>query len=243
MKHIPLTSFALCLLGALLMAAPAYAGGGHYGQNRFMRFFDANEDGAVTTEEFNQASAERFKRMDSDADGKLTEDEFASYVQARRAERHQRRFARMDSNGDNKLTLEEFFAYKRQRAERKFARMDEDGDGVVTAEEFSGCRHHGSRSGEHGPGTSGKRDSAAARHSGAMGRTVGARVFARLDADGDGQVTQAESHAAWRNWFARLDANGDNTVSADEVRQARTDRRGCARTDNSPARKTEPAGQ
>jgi len=38
----------------------------------------------------------------------------------------------------------------------------------------------------------------------------------RADADGDGRITRAESRAAVAERFARMDANGDGMISEDE---------------------------
>lgn len=166
------------------------------GPGKFMRFFDSNQDGTVTLEEFNQASAERFARMDADGDGNMTRDEFRDYVKSRRAERKQAKFQRMDSDGDGSVSQAEYVAYKTAKAERRFAYMDKNGDGKVDQGEYASCMK---KRGHHHKG----------------------RLFDKLDANGDDVVTQAESHAAWSEWFKRIDANQDNLVTQDEVMQYR----------------------
>jgi Ca2+-binding EF-hand superfamily protein len=43
----------------------------------FLKEFDLNRDGKVTRAEFDQANAERFKKMDINGDGVITPDELA----------------------------------------------------------------------------------------------------------------------------------------------------------------------
>lgn len=191
MKRTPLV-IAVVSLG-LSTAGVALA---DKGPGKFMRFFDSNQDGSVTLEEFNQASADRFARMDSDSDGKLTRDEFQEYIKSRRAERKQAKFARMDTDGDGAVSKAEYVAYKTAKAERRFAYMDKNEDGKVDQSEYAQCMK---KRGHHHKG----------------------RIFDKLDSNGDGVVTQAESHAAWSDWFKRIDANQDSLVTQDEVQQYR----------------------
>lgn len=44
----------------------------------------------------------------------------------------------------------------------------------------------------------------------------GSRMFDRMDADGDGVVTQAELDTQRKQMFTKLDANGDGMISAEE---------------------------
>lgn len=73
-----------------------------------------------------------------------------------------------------------------RRAEERFARLDTDNDGVVTLAEIEA----------------------------AGGR--GGRMLARSDADGDGRITRAEARAGTADMFRRMDANGDGVISEDE---------------------------
>lgn len=173
------------------------------GPGKFMRFFDANNDGTVTMEEFDEAARTRFGRMDKDGNGSISRDEFRDYVMARRMEHKAEKLKRMDTNQDGKVTEDEFVSYKSEKAKRKFARMDENKDGNLTADEMQRC---------------GKR-----RHFGSKG------IFYRLDKNEDGQVTREESYNAWSTWFASIDANKDKVVTQDEVmayRKSKWDARG-----------------
>lgn len=177
---------SLAMNGALVMAGD--------GQGRFMRHFDTNNDGRVHLEEFNAAAADRFKRMDADANGVIDKDEFRAYVRARKDERRQRKFARIDSDANGVVERSEFLAYKQAKAERKFTRMDKNADGIISKEEYASCKkrkHHKKR------------------------------MFKRMDKDGDGKITQDESMTVWSNWFKRIDANHDQVVTTDEVKAFR----------------------
>jgi Ca2+-binding EF-hand superfamily protein len=50
---------------------------------RFFRRFDANADGAVTRDEFNRFSRERFARLDLDDDGRITESDLPPVLRGR----------------------------------------------------------------------------------------------------------------------------------------------------------------
>lgn len=194
----------LTSLLTLLIALPglSLAGGrDHDGRyDRFMTFFDANKDGVVSQAEFAQSSAERFRKMDVDANGTISPDEFSQYLQERRRQRKQEKFAKLDANTDGVVSLEEYLAFNRARAEQRFRALDKDTDGFVSAKDFAESRR-GNR------------------------KHAGKRIFSRLDGNNDGQISQEESQAAWLQWFTRLDINGDQTVTVDEIREAHANRR------------------
>lgn len=184
-----------CTLSLVSLTAVADGGGG-----KFMEFFDANQDHVVTMSELDQASKDRFAKMDADANGVVTQEEFQAYVGERRVQWREQRFGEVDGNADNQISKEEYLAYKQKRAEQRYLEMDADNDGIVTKEEFLG-RERGFRGGKHGH--------------------RGGRFFARLDANEDGQLTLDESLAAWSGWFKRIDANSDHVVTEDEVKAFR----------------------
>jgi Ca2+-binding EF-hand superfamily protein len=110
------------------------------------------------------------------------------------------------------------------RADESFKTADADGNGVLTAAEFGNLRpaHAGHRFGmHHGPrpkGAGGPPDVAARaeRHK---------EMFAKLDTDGNGQLSadefakQPEAMMAMQRerLFERLDANNDGVLARDEV--------------------------
>jgi Ca2+-binding EF-hand superfamily protein len=193
----------LLLSGMAILTTPVLAGSANYsdGKGPFMSFFDTNDDNVVTMDEFKDAAAKRFETIDKDNNGVVSTEEFQSFIEHKREERQEQRFQSMDSNDDGQVTREEYISYKLKRAESRFQGMDVDQDGVVSKEEYEARRSgwSGHRHGHYGRG----------------------KIFAKLDANNDGQLTREESLAAWTNWFKRIDANGDQVVTADEVRDYR----------------------
>lgn len=84
--------------------------------------------------------------------------------------------------------------------EARFNALDTNHDGLVSREEFLAGMQKGGRAG-------------AGEHAG--------RVFDRLDARGDGQLTLEEFLVPAERMFARLDPAGTGVITADQVRAAR----------------------
>lgn len=150
-----------------------------------------------------------------------------------------------DANNDGVLTRQEFDAGRAAM----FARMDADGNGQLTAEERRAGRH--ARGGRHGRGhLSGAdanddgnitRDEFLARpiahferldanNDGVISaderpqrraRADGESRRARMDANGDGQISQSEFAAMGASMFERLDANNDGRVTREEAQAVR----------------------
>lgn len=95
----------------------------------------------------------------------------------------------MDTDGDGVVSFTEFQA----RSEERFAQLDEDGNGLLTREELGAWRDRGGRRGF---------------------------AVAAADTDGDGVLSFAELQAVrpglTEERFARMDANGDGFISEDE---------------------------
>ncbi len=181
------------------LSVTSMADSDQHGKGRFMALFDTNGDDVVTMEEFKQAAAERYKLMDSDSSGTVTQEEFRTYLAEKRQKWKAMKFERADADKDGNITQAEYLNYKQQEAQRRFQQMDADGNGLVSVDEFSKSRSGYRKYGKHGKGN----------------------IFARLDKNGNGEITQEESLTAWTEWFTRIDSNGDNVVTAEEVREYR----------------------
>lgn len=201
---------ALITVGFITYTAIATADPGMHGdgKGKFMSFFDSNNDNIVTLDELNAASIKRFSAMDADGNGRVTEDEFSTYVNERRTEHKMQAFNNIDSNGDNQISKEEYLSYKAKQAEQRYSAMDANADGIVTKDEFDSAlaKRHGNKHGRYVEGRS--------HHN-------RGRIFSRLDKNNDGELTLDESLAAWTDWFKRIDANGDQIVTADEIQNFR----------------------
>ncbi|OCX64558.1 hypothetical protein BFP70_11015 [Thioclava sp. SK-1] len=108
-------------------------------------------------------------------------------------------FVAVDTNGDGQITLEEIEAKRQADA----AALDSDGNGLISAEEL------------------------VAQEMAQAQSRIEARVAKRIemfDADGDGSLSAAElieRPTAAAGMFARIDANGDGAVTQEELAQAR----------------------
>lgn len=112
---------------------------------------DTNGDGKITQEEMAAAREARFAKVDADGDGFVTQEEMTAHMMARHEERMKKMFERQDADGDGKLAAGEFGGH----GAKMFEMMDADGDGAVTKEEAKAARekmraHHGK--GPRGPG-------------------------------------------------------------------------------------------
>lgn len=99
-----------------------------------------------------------------------------------------------DSNGDGRISLDEYLA----AAGARFRQIDAQKMGAVSVEQIAGSPK---------------------AHERIERRTAG--LVRRLDAAGNGYVTQDEFVAAARKRFARLDRNGDGKLTPDELGSGR----------------------
>lgn len=114
------------------------------------RFTQMDVDGnnIVSAEEFKtyikqrrqERRQARFKMMDSNSDGAVSEGEYTDY----KLKKAKRRFMSMDANKDGVINNDEFTQHKRYRhggkrkhyrGKRFFSKLDTNGDGQVTREE------------------------------------------------------------------------------------------------------------
>lgn len=103
---------------------------------------DANGDGVVSAQEFEDAAKARFQRMDANHDGVIDAAELAA-IQKRMEERRAERpdagkggggggaWAAMDADHDGRITEAEALAASKAR----FAALDADKDGVLSSSE------------------------------------------------------------------------------------------------------------
>lgn len=109
------------------------------------------------------------------------------------------RFEELDANSDGKITQAEMEAHRAAR----FAAADTDGNGSLSASEMTATAEQR------------KADRAA-------------RMIERIDANGDGEVSQEElANGSKRrgNGFDRMDANGDGEITKAEFEAAKEKRR------------------
>jgi hypothetical protein len=137
------------LAAALLFTAPALAAPDNQSAsapakpthaNRGLMRYDANGDGVVDRSEWNAGQEARFKQLDTDGDGKLSQDELFARTPAsggnvvpndRQVQRQTSYFRRLDSDKDGFVSREEFLA----QSGRNFARCDlNKDDRIDTAE-------------------------------------------------------------------------------------------------------------
>src|SRR5216684_6867042 len=109
---------------------------------RGVMLYDTNKDGWVDKAEWNAGQEARFKELDTNKDGKLSQDELFARTPAapgnvlptdRQVERQTAFFQRMDTDKDGFVSKAEFMA----QADRNFARCDLDKDGRINTAE---CR-------------------------------------------------------------------------------------------------------
>ena len=132
-----LYSMMFLIAGAVAMPAMADGHGDHRkGGERMknaVKQMDANNDGAISFDEFRMPEGRDAPEMHMDANvGEITRDE-VSEIATQRTEEALARFDAMDADGDGVVTQSE-----RRRA--AFDRMDGDGDGQITKSEFREAR-------------------------------------------------------------------------------------------------------
>ena len=182
--------------------------------------FDRDRDGKLTMNELTPPAQRDFARLDANSDGAVTEEEFQNGVRVlgrlpgtMGPRELEAMFDRTDSNSDGKLTKDEV------PEDRQFIRriFDQVGSDSISKEQF--VRAMDSLGPPGGlPGAPGRRPDGAPRPEGAMpgGPPPGAGLFALLDTDRDGQLSTSEIVAAGTT-LLKLDRNGDGKLTPDEA--------------------------
>jgi len=180
---------------------------------------DTNQDGQVTKAEFTEAATAHFLAADVNGDSFLTEDERKAFRKAKKAEMKEKRFNKLDADGDGSISREEMEAVSEKRKARKASkkaeileRYDTNLDGelsdaertVLKAERDAKRAEKGERGGKKGK--RGERPNP--------------------DANGDGFISLDEHLAMADQLFARLDANSDGVLTEGEGRKRKGKRGG-----------------
>lgn len=163
----------LLTLITLSATANVYAG-----PSKMKEALDTDGDGVISRSEIAAAKAARFKAIDSNGDGKLSLDELSSHAQERhskrkekqqdkRSQRQAKRFEKLDADANGAVNLAEFIE-RTPRGEEQvlkniFKVMDQDANDELSLEELQNAKNQRS-----------------------------AMMFAKLDKNGDGQVSEQE---------------------------------------------------
>ena len=148
LKFLSLSAAALLIAGPTLaapddtVATPEKPARASNAVPRGLMRYDTNKNGGVDRAEWKAAQEARFKQLDTNGDGKLTQDELFARTPAsgnsvlptdRQAQRQSTYFQLLDADKDGVVTLAEFMA----QADRNFARCDINKDGRIDTAE---CR-------------------------------------------------------------------------------------------------------
>lgn len=184
--------------------------GGERGETRFLKRLDADNDLAVTLDEYLKKRSERFVRTDKNSDGVLDEAELLKGSSGRGGNRMEQLLRRFDQDNDGRLTKAEFerepstssakgdgpgrFAAARspERRQRMFQLYDRNSDGVVEKAEYDAA----------------KLEEQEYRRK---------KALHVLDRNSDGRVTLEEYTADARFRFERLDLDRDGRITATDL--------------------------
>ncbi|MCA0042992.1 EF-hand domain-containing protein [Celeribacter litoreus] len=116
-------------------------GGMPFGPQFDFASIDTNEDGKITQDEIDAMKAARFAEIDADGNGTVDADELFAHQEAQRIARQQARAAQMiasrDADGDGVLSQEEL---QNRPQFSLFDRLDADGDGALSEDELANAQ-------------------------------------------------------------------------------------------------------
>ena len=117
-----------------------------------------------------------------------------------------------DLNKDGVIDQTEF----QQSRDKWFADLDADKDGFVTADELKafGDKMHAEWAKKHGDQAGASKPDADKKHG-----DFSQRILQRVDTDKDGKISKAEFDAEGSKLFAKLDDNGDGKITENEMPQ------------------------
>jgi len=179
--------FSSQLITSMVQALPMQKQHGH-----FFRMFDTDGNQQVDKDEFINARNQRFQSMDADANGIVSQKEFAAYAKTRHQHYKMSKHKAMDANQDGSVSKQEYIDAKLKRANKHFAKLDKNNDGLLSAEE----------SAHHKP----------------FKRKKGNHFFKKMDANDDGEISLKESQQVTDRWFSKLDLNKDQSITREEIK-------------------------
>lgn len=189
------------------------------GPGNLIRQADTNADGKVTPEEFAakfpNAKPDRFKELDKNADGVLSPADRPAGDQAGGG--YAQRLKDADKNSDGKLEKAEFAAAFPKAPESRFGQLDKDSDGSLSKDELAAALAAQRAAAKKDPGAK----KATASEAGPDWSAVRKELIAKHDADKDGKLTFDELSTGKpgfpRKSFDRMDSDADGVLSAADV--------------------------
>ncbi|MBB5208953.1 hypothetical protein [Chiayiivirga flava] len=112
------------------------------------------------------------------------------------------KFAEMDTDKDGRISQAEHTV----GADKMFAKLDADNNGSVTAAEMDAAHAKWS-----------DKNTAKADHAGHGKSMSSADKIAKIDSDGDGELTSAEHAEGAKDMFAKMDTDRDGNLTKDEL--------------------------
>jgi Ca2+-binding EF-hand superfamily protein len=133
------------ILGSSVVCASAFADAGKSDakhaerQQQHFAELDTNKDGRLSREEFQAKRGQLWTAADADNDGAVTLAEAQQASEKMVAEFAQKRFAKLDTDRDGKVTKAE----AAHMPEQRFTRLDTNNDGALTQAELAVGPKHG----------------------------------------------------------------------------------------------------